>query len=87
MCQMSYGSGWSVKEVFSVACVRIRRSSSVHGRLFIILEMTRQELSCRLEILEDICNGKVLGYVGSSPISPYTTANTDAHSIAAGTIV
>lgn len=43
MCQMRYGSGWSVKEVFSVACVRSRRSSSVHGRLFVILEMTRQE--------------------------------------------
>lgn len=43
MCQMRYGGRWSVKEALSVACARSRRSSCVHGRLSVILEMTRQE--------------------------------------------
>lgn len=57
---------------------------------FVILEMTRQEqllLGWRLEILENACKLKVLPYAGSSPISPYTTANADAHSVTNGTIV
>lgn len=90
MRQMGYSGRRSAKRLFVLRVREVGGEAAVCKRgLFVILEMAMQEqilLGCRLEIL-DVCKLKVLPYAGSSPISPYTTADADAHSITDGTII